>query len=360
MKIAEYGIGNWKVDGRGNHRAVVRVSESCPVVLAELCWRRHDENPETKDIMVENEKGERVSRKVISVTKEKGLVAFEAQTEGLYYIYYLPFVQPREFFVPKTPYFRAGSLDYTKPIKALGDNPILKEEEKFDTESFPVLSELGYNENIDYPKAELVRIEARGEFNSMYPMEVPATDEEYNSLTEGRKDFMVFAEDRINQIRMKDAVPYKWYESGEVLSLEGEARPNEIWTFQIGVLALSDIKNLRLEFSDFGGLSASDFHCINMGGKDWLGREFKKEINVKKDRVQAMWVYVDIPKNAEKEYKGTVYVKADNCETREAKLNISVRGEVLDDKGFSDLWRMSRLAWLDSDMAIDDTVVPPY
>ncbi|MBQ0105031.1 MAG: hypothetical protein KBT47_03220, partial [Armatimonadetes bacterium] len=132
------------------------------------------------------------------------------------------------------------------------------------------------------------------------------------------------------------------------------------WTFQIGVLALSDIKNLRLEFSDFGGLSASDFHCINMGGKDWLGREFTKEINVKKDRVQALWVYVQIPENAEKEYKGTVYVKADNCETREAKLNISVRGEVLDDKGFSDLWRMSRLAWLDSDMAIDDTVVPPY
>ena len=71
MKIAEYGIGDWKVDGRGNHRAVVRVKEACPVALAEICWRRHDENPET--IVVESTKDMNGAERKKEIEREQRL-----------------------------------------------------------------------------------------------------------------------------------------------------------------------------------------------------------------------------------------------------------------------------------------------
>ena len=95
-----------------------------------------------------------------------------------------------------------------------------------------------------YPKAQVIGIEARSEFDSMYPMEVPVTSEEYASLTKDHSDYMVFLTDRINHIKMRDTVPYMWYQSGEVLDFTGTAQPNEIWTFQIGILALKDIEDL--------------------------------------------------------------------------------------------------------------------
>ena len=362
MEILNYGVGSWKVDGHGNHRAVLKVDKGTPLTVAIIPWRRHDENPQEKMILVENEQGERVPVQSIFIGKEYGKIAFEAKESGFYYVYYLPYNQPRDFFVPKTPYFRAGYNDHLKPITGSGENPILLKDER------PVFEEVLVPEPVlidekdfdKYPKALVVGIEARSEFDSMYPMEIPVTKDEYSSLIKGENHYMVFVEDRINQIKMRDTVPYKWYESGEVLDFEGIAQPNEIWTFQVGVLALKDIEDLKLEFEDMGNIPASDFHCINMGGKDYLGRPFTKTINVRKGEVQPLWVYVQIPQSPNPSYNGKIKVFGKNIPEKLINLTINIQGEFLEDKGVSDLWRMSRLSWLDSSLAIDDTIIPPY
>ena len=53
MEILNYGVGSWKVDGHGNHRAVLKVDKGTPLTVAIIPWRRHDENPQEKMILVE-------------------------------------------------------------------------------------------------------------------------------------------------------------------------------------------------------------------------------------------------------------------------------------------------------------------
>ncbi len=42
------------------------------------------------------------------------------------------------------------------------------------------------------------------------------------------------------------------------------------------------------------------------------------------------------------------------------KLTLTVTDKTLTDAGDSDLWRLSRLWWLDSRIAVDDETVAPY
>jgi len=66
-KDVHYGVGTWDADSYGNHRAVVRVRGSGEAVWAHLPWRRRDQNPDAKEVMVVDAKtGHRV-RNVVRV-----------------------------------------------------------------------------------------------------------------------------------------------------------------------------------------------------------------------------------------------------------------------------------------------------
>jgi len=339
LSTIKYSIGGWGINGHGNHRAVVNVNSPSDAVVANIQWRRRDENPHSKAIVVENEKGEKINNVVVlENTKEFGKIVFEAKTAGKYFIYYLPFDQPSGSFIPKTIYYTPK-----------------------DTASAEFKGKASGN----LPQAEVLEIQARSEFDSMFPMELPATKAEASSLLEKNKDksYLVFAEDRIYPIKMQDEIPYKWIVSGEVTDFVGKANPNEIYAFQIGIDALKEIKNLKLTFSDFKGkstISASEFHCINLGGDDYLGRPFTKTLNIKQGKVQALWTYVQFPKDASGTYAGTVKISGDNIPERVVNIKIDVSGDILADGGVSDLWRYSRLAWLDSNLAVNDELVAPF
>ncbi|HMA40860.1 MAG TPA: glycoside hydrolase domain-containing protein, partial [Gemmatimonadales bacterium] len=47
-----YGQGRWEPDSTGNERAVVRVADSGAAVRVRIPWRRRDEQPEAKRIVI--------------------------------------------------------------------------------------------------------------------------------------------------------------------------------------------------------------------------------------------------------------------------------------------------------------------
>ncbi|MBQ7256778.1 MAG: hypothetical protein IJS60_03695 [Abditibacteriota bacterium] len=54
LSPVKYGVEWFTEVGHGNHRAVVEAKEPYEAVLAHLEWRRHDNNPDIKGVVVEN------------------------------------------------------------------------------------------------------------------------------------------------------------------------------------------------------------------------------------------------------------------------------------------------------------------
>ena len=361
----QYGFGYWTENGHGNHRAVVMVDEQADCVISNIEWRRYDKNPEEKGVIVQNEQGETVNSKVISIGKIMGEVAFEAKTPGKYYIYYMPYTPSSAYSIDKTEYY---------PNICNADKDWLHRNN---------LNNIG--NIVDFPKAKVLKIESRSEnypggnylitwnadydrdaFYSMYPMLITVSDEELKTFNNIYKneDFLLFCEDRTNPIKMLHEIPYKWYKCGENKFFKGAARPNEIYVFQIGVYALKEMKNLKLTVSDFKCgdyvIKSSDVHCINLGGNDYLGNHFDNTVDVLAGDVEPLWFYVQMPKDVKGSFIGEIGVSATGINEKKAKININVHGDVLEDGGVSESWRMSRISWLDSKIAIDDTVPLPY
>jgi hypothetical protein len=122
---------------------------------------------------------------------------------------------------------------------------------------------------------------------------------------------------------------------------------------------------LQLEFSDLKGsggkrIPASAFRCFNLGGTDWLGRPIRKNFSVAVGRVRPLWIGIQVPKDAKGKYVGTIKVKPKGLEETTVIVELTVSGEVLEDCGDSDNWRLSRLRWLDSTLGLEDEVVPPF
>ncbi|MBQ7256297.1 MAG: hypothetical protein IJS60_01215 [Abditibacteriota bacterium] len=343
-----YGIGEWQEKGHGNHRAVVNVTDPSDYNYVYIEWRRRDKNPQDKAIIIENEKGEEITDFYVkTINREYGEIIFMPTEAGKYYFYYLP-------YNPGVGNFDSAGTYFTPK----------------DTSSEALKEKI--NNETDFISAEVSEIQARKhaeilrpDFNSMYPMEVIATAKETEELISKYTDaFLLFPEDRYHPIKMTEDIPLRWIEKGPSKSFEGTARPNEYYVFQIGVYALKDIKNLSCEFSTLtregDSIKSSDLTCFNMGGIDWKGNPFKKEVNVNSGKVQALWIGVSVPEDAKGEYEGNIRIFADDIVAENFKLKLKVEGDVLSDRGDSDIFRLSRLRWLNDPMGIEDTVPQPW
>lgn len=177
----------WNVDGTGNHRAVVLVSDiQTDAVIATLPWRRPDMRPETKRIIVTYARTGEIIQNVtiLELTPEIGKIAFQPQGAGEYYIYYLPYK------------FRKGfdSARYGKPW-----NDYLPPKETADT-----AWKANVNKNLSIiPQAKVKQFESRSEFDFFTSMGLIATREEEQSLAKQTQDgFLIFPEDRAFPIRL--------------------------------------------------------------------------------------------------------------------------------------------------------------
>lgn len=335
----------WSTDSLGNHRALITFNGSGNVAKALIEWRRRDIDPWDKRLIVEDAKTEQkvLNVKTGIVNNERAEIWFEPTSgNGDYYVYYLPSKNEGRSNYPKGVYLEAENTASESWLQ---------------------------NTQHDIPVNTTVKeIQSIDSFNSFYPMEIVATVKETAALISksGRNDYLVFPEDRMNPIKMTDQLPYHWIQKGPQSSFNGEASKGEYYTYQLGIYALEHLEDLTIAFSDLKDakgniIAAKNISCMNTSGVDYKGIPFTKTVDVKKNKVQALWCGVDIPQNTEAGiYKGTAVIKTKNAEATTIAVSITVSNKLLTDGGISEPWKQTRLKWLNSILAQDNTVIAPY
>ncbi|MBZ5858929.1 glycoside hydrolase domain-containing protein [Flavihumibacter profundi] len=339
------GKHSWNEDSLGNHRAVITFSGKGQVARVIISWRRPDENPDLKRIIVQDA---RTSQKILNtysrlITNEKGDIQFEPVSgPGTYYIYFMP-------------YKNEGRANYPKGSYLPPEN----------TSSKSWLASLKQNQPVNAFAHEIQAIDA---FNSFYPMEVCATAAETQALVakSGRKDFIVFTEARDNPIRMPSTLPYHWIKKGTKANFSGIASRGEKYSFQIGLYTLQKVDSIQLSFSaltDQNGNSipAGNLSCINTRGIDYKGQAFEKTLSVPASQVQALWCLANIPAETRPgTYTGKVLIHSAKTKPYTLTVTIKVNDKILADGGISEPWKQTRLHWLNSTLFQDNTVIDPY
>ena len=124
------------------------------------------------------------------------------------------------------------------------------------------------------PRATVLAIQARTEFDRFDPMEVIATKQETTQLLARYPNhtYLIFPEGRRHAVLMFDDLPLRWISRAAGNTFFDHAQPGEYYTFQIGVWAAREqIDNLTAVFSDFTSVAgkvipASAITCFNLEG----------------------------------------------------------------------------------------------
>ncbi len=335
----------WNPDSLGNHRAVVNFVGNGKVAHAIINWRRRDNNPQLKRIIIQDAKTQQkiTNYKIVNISREFGDIYFEPTSgNGTYYVYYMPYKNEGRSNYPKGVYLKPEMLASENWLNSIN--------------------------NSAKTNAACNEIQAISAFNSFYPMEVIATQNETNQLKNKYKQesFLVFPEDRMYSIRMADDLPQRWIQKGITNSFTGTADKGENFTFQLGVYALQNVKNIKVDFADLmttagNKIAGKDLTCINTNGVTYDAKPLQKTINVDAGKVQALWVTLKIPTNIPAGvYKGLAKVSADGKATKNIAININVNNKEAVEGGIADPTKMTRLNWLNSTLAQENTVIAPY
>lgn len=337
--------GCWNADSLGNQRVVVRYRGAGDGGVARVVipWRRQDEDAARKRIIVQDSAtGVRVRNVVVrSVTREMGDIVFEPVSgKGCYYIYYEPYRNEGRSNYPKGVYWRPDTTADTRWLDRVKTGAA--------------------------GQVVVARFEAIDSFNSVYPMEVVATAREMASLKTKYKDsaFLVFPEDRKYPIRMQKDLPYRWIVRGPGGRAEGVTEPYTNYAYQLGLYALKAIGDVRVVFGSLRNskgqvITVDSMVCINTNGVTYDGRAFIKRVDVPAGQVQALWCVVRVPESAAGLYMGTVSVVADGRRVV-VPVRLKVEGRLVKDRGVGVPAEMTRLQWLNSTLAQENTVIAPY
>jgi hypothetical protein len=350
-------LGRWDSLAYGNHRAVVRVDAPADAVVVEIPWRRPDQKPEAKDIVVvDAATGLRVADVArISVTRESGTLALRPVTvPGDYFVYYLPFQMTGRTNYP--------TVEYPKPVD-WADTEWLRRN-GLGREQLPT------GRWRDLPRARVLSLQSSGAFEAFTPMEAIATADETRALLARRpgEPFLLFPEDRSHPIRMSGDLPKRWIARRAGAPLDLKARPGEFVSLQVGLYAVErDLGGVTVETSDVRGgdgrvlVPGAAVRSFATRGVDWTGREFRRALDARKGSVQALWLGIPVPANAAPgDYGTTVTVGARGVAAQAAHVHLRIGGPAIPAAGDDEPERLSRLRWLDSRLAQDDGIVPPY
>lgn len=337
----------WDADSLGNHRAVIEVTGKGTVAKVKIEWRRPDENPENKEIiLVDAASGKRVLNMYAPlVNRDYGIIYFQpVPGHKTYYAYYMP-------------YRLKGSANYPH---AIYPEPVQTANDKWLNAA---------KETKHFTAAHLVKIEPVDLFNSFYPMEMIATKSETNKLIEEHPnaDYLVFPEDRMYPIKMEHDLPYRWIKEGVKNTFSGTADKGEYYAFQLGIYAVKlSLKNIQIKFSSLknkSGQTISDtlISCINTNGISYAGSPESFIVNVSEKKIQALWCYIKVPEQTVPGlYEGTATVSPDNAPSTKINLHLTVSSKTAIDHGVNEPWKITRLPWLNSTLFQKNTVIPPY
>jgi hypothetical protein len=333
----------WVPDSLGNHRVVLTFNGTGKAAKVIIPWRRRDNDPENKRVIIEDAKTKQkvTNVKLGAITRESGEVVFEPTSgKGTYFVYYMP-------------YKNEGRSNYPRGIYLKPEN----------TASSAWLNSLGAN----IPVATVKEFQSIDAFNSFYPMEVIATKNETDALISKHKNesFLVFPEDRLNSIRMAKDLPQRWIELGPQSKYTAAALRGENFSFQLGIYALQNLDDVKVTFSDLKTatgkkIPASALFCINTGGTAYDGSPLTKTVSVATSTIQALWCGVDVPASASAGvYTGKATI-SNGKTSKEVQLSIKVNPALAKNGGVDEPWKMTRLGWLNSTMAQKNTVIAPY
>jgi len=172
------------------------------------------------------------------------------------------------------------------------------------------------------------------------------------------KSYYTFPEHRENSIRILDGFTAKWANltGDELIVYKADVQPGEYFTFQVGVFAWSQkLENLGYSSTGLNGIT-----CFNLEGIDHNGDSFSKSISVKKGNTQPLWFGLQIPENAKGDLNGKIVIQPENAKPVSIDILLNVTGEIIKNKGYDDGNRLSRLDWLNSQIAHNDEVTKGY
>jgi hypothetical protein len=349
-----YGIARWNPDSFGNHRVVVTVDQPARAVRVHIAWLRRDRRPGARRILVYPASGQaRIGNvRVISATQLAGDIAFEPTAgAGAYLVYYMPYEGTVRSNYPRITY---PGQDSTAVGSWLRSN-------KLDD------STLRSGAWRSLPEATVTRFEDADSMDVFHPMEEVASPDEVARLRAavGSASFALFPEDRLHAIRMRHQLPARWADAGPDGPVVATAERGEFLAFQLGLWALDSVRGVAVRFSDLTGprgirIPADSFRSFDTHGVNWRGQDFDRSVTVAAGDVQALWCGVQVPENARPgEYSGSVEVSAGGQKVT-LPIRLTVGRTIIADHGDDEPWRLSRLRWLDSRLALDTGLVKPY
>ncbi|WP_216823370.1 glycoside hydrolase domain-containing protein [Niastella vici] len=343
----QYGVcpGCWNTDSLGNHRVVLQVEENAKLARAVIPWRRRDNYPGKKRIIVQDAAtGLRINNvKIQSLTRETGDIFFEpASGKGTYYVYYMPYKNEGRANYPKGQYLKPDTTASGAWLQTVDDK-------------LP-------------PNVLVSDMQSIDQFNSFYPMEMIATQQETAELVKHNagRAFLVFPEDRAHPIRMKSDLPFRWIQNGPTTAFKGEAAKGENFTWQLGLYALENLDELKISFSDLttaagNRIAAKNISCLNTAGITYDGKPLLINLHINKDQVQALWCLMNVPSSAVPgTYHGKVTVGARNTSPQVIEVSLTVTDQLAKHGGVDEPSKMTRLTWLNSTIAQNNTVIAPY
>ncbi|MEP6728010.1 MAG: glycoside hydrolase domain-containing protein [Bacteroidota bacterium] len=340
------GADSWNADSLGNHRAVVTCHGAGKLVRVIIEWRRRDNNPQGKKIIVQDAKTGKQIENVSTgnINREYGDIYFEAVSgPGKYYVYYMPYRNEGRSNYPRGVYLQATATANPQWLQTI--HPLAFK-----------------------PNAVCNEIQSINAFNSFYPMEVIATAKETDAIKKkfAGDPFIIFPEDRMHPVRMKKDLPQRWIIKGTTANFAGVAGKGENYAFQLGVYALRDLQDVAVSFSDFKNatgnvIDAKNISCINTDGTGYDNMPVKNKIDILAGTVQSLWCSMQIPLQAVAGlYKGTASVKSAGAKENKISLFITVSNSTVVNHGANEPQKMTRLAWLNSGLAQQNDVIAPY
>jgi len=338
----------WNADALGNHRYLVQVDTPATAVHVVVPWRRRDAHPESVAVIVTAPDGTTIANVLRGkIDQASGELVFQATQAGTYAIYYQPYVSKGRSNYPAVTYAEPRDTADAMWARKLGDAKRWSR----------------------LPQAQVLRYEAVDDFDAYTSMERTATPNEVQDLLAKHASdaLLLFPETRANPIRMFDALPESWAKRGPGGTLSDTAQRGEYLSFQLGAWApRAGVNNVHVRFADLHAddgatIQASALTCFNVGGIGYDGKPFTARVDVAPGRVQALWMGLDVPTEAKPGvYRGVVTVSADGMAEQSIPLAITVgEGEAVA-HGDDDPFKLSRLRWLNSRLAQDDSVVKPF
>ncbi len=352
------GVGDWDKLLYGNHRFVVDVPSGAPqqCVPAQegaaafgvvLPWRRQDPDPAAVDIIVVSAGSGRRVRNVLvlSATRESCELAFEAiDGPGSYFVYYLPYAMLGAAHYPQARYLPRRPTAAPRWAAAVGQS--------------------AWDPGIrGLPEATVLRYEAASERDSFAPMNFTATEAELQALyaRHGGEAFLLFPEDRLNPVSMRERLPAHWAINGPAGTFRATAQPGEDYVVQLGLHAVEGLDGVTVRVDGPAGA-----RCLNTGGTDRLGRPLAKRLSVAAGSVQALYVVLPVPREAAgSTITAAITVAAQGAGPKSVAVILDVLPLEAADPGilaggFGDPRYLRRLAWLDSTLAQDHGLVAPF